>query len=626
MSNHPIRRSHLIAPFGVGSLAVFPDGVSVTVAGLDHWFEPGVGRDWEMFKVEEWRLQERLGVDHFRLPPDHKSSRQFQDDRPNLDLSVPGLRFPLAHSCSRCSRLDLRQPTERGTLFCRYCGRVNTRSLIYQVQFVAMCEAGHLQDFPWREWVHRSLLPECDLPLRIFSTGGASLVGVYVKCECGKKRNLRGITDMTPDAESTVLSRQMVAGAEYVCHGLRPWLGEFKGRRDHCGLPMRAALRSAANVYFADTRTAVYIPRMVGGLPLALLDILQSPPAAPFISAGRDLGAVVRASALRRRFPGLLDAFPEDGLVDDALGRLARPEVAQQKSRAPLSETQFRAFEYGELRQRRSDSQLMVRDTDIHAYEQWISEHFGEIFLVDKLRQTRVFVGFTRITPREVEPEESIQQLWRNVPSRRETWLPASVTFGEGLVLTLAKGRLDEWEARPSVQARVALLQRNLDRAVERKAAKPRQLAARFVLLHTLAHVVISRLSFESGYSAASLAERLYVSPADEGGMAGILIYTASGDADGTMGGLVRLGRPRLLEPTLRRALQRSEWCSSDPICMELGDTGGQGPNSCNLAGCHNCALIAETACEEFNRFLDRALLVGSADDPTLGFFRGYDD
>ena len=104
--------------------------------------------------------------------------------------------------------------------------------------------------------------------------------------------------------------------------------------------------------------------------------------------------------------------------------------------------------------------------------------------------------------------------------------------------------------------------------------------------------------------------------------MAALLIYTAAGDAEGTMGGLVRMAKPGYLEPVVRRAIESARWCSADPVCMEMGDSGGQGPDSCNLAACHNCALVPETACEEFNRFLDRGLAVGTLSDPGIGFFR----
>jgi Domain of unknown function (DUF1998) len=125
---------------------------------------------------------------------------------------------------------------------------------------------------------------------------------------------------------------------------------------------------------------------------------------------------------------------------------------------------------------------------------------------------------------------------------------------------------------------------------------------------------------FECGYSSASLRERLYVSDAPDRNMAGLLIYTAAGDSEGTMGGLVRMARPDRLSAVLASALSDARWCSTDPVCMDAGEKG-QGPDSCNLAAYHGCALLPETSCEEFNRFLDCGLVVGTFADATLGYF-----
>jgi hypothetical protein len=142
-------------------------------------------------------------------------------------------------------------------------------------------------------------------------------------------------------------------------------------------------------------------------------------------------------------------------------------------------------------------------------------------------------------------------------------------------------------------------------------------------VLGTFAHLLINQLTFECGYSTAALRERLYISEAAEAPMAGVLIYTAAGDAEGTMGGLVRMGKPGYLEPAILAALRSALWCSADPVCMEIGTQSGQGPDSCNLAACHNCCLVPETACEEFNRFLDRAVVVGLLENREMGFFHG---
>jgi hypothetical protein len=100
--------------------------------------------------------------------------------------------------------------------------------------------------------------------------------------------------------------------------------------------------------------------------------------------------------------------------------------------------------------------------------------------------------------------------------------------------------------------------------------------------------------------------------------MQGILIYTASGDSEGTLGGLVRQGQPEQLKAVVGRAIRRTQWCSSDPVCIE---SAGQGIDNANLAACHGCVLLPETSCETGNRLLDRGLLVGTPKAPEIGFF-----
>ena len=144
------------------------------------------------------------------------------------------------------------------------------------------------------------------------------------------------------------------------------------------------------------------------------------------------------------------------------------------------------------------------------------------------------------------------------------------------------------------------------------------QWAARYLLVHTLAHILINQLVFECGYSTAALKERLYVSSDVQAPMAGMLIFTASGDSEGSLGGLVRLGRPALFEPMVRRAISRASWCSADPVCSE--NLGGAGSRLINKAACHACVLLPETACETINNGLDRSVVVGTPVNPSVGF------
>lgn len=140
-----------------------------------------------------------------------------------------------------------------------------------------------------------------------------------------------------------------------------------------------------------------------------------------------------------------------------------------------------------------------------------------------------------------------------------------------------------------------------------------------FVLIHTFAHLLINQLSFECGYGSSSIRERIYCEKTEnEHEMYGVLIYTASGDSEGSLGGLVRQGEKGNIEDTIRDAVRNAAWCSSDPVCIQ---SLGQGPESCNLAACHNCALLPETCCENGNRLLDRGVIVGSLGDRSIGFF-----
>lgn len=143
-------------------------------------------------------------------------------------------------------------------------------------------------------------------------------------------------------------------------------------------------------------------------------------------------------------------------------------------------------------------------------------------------------------------------------------------------------------------------------------------------MIHTFSHLIINQLSYDCGYGSSSIRERIYCEKTDDKlGMCGVLIYTASGDSEGSMGGLVRQGEHGRIEDTIIGAIKNAQWCTSDPICIQ---STGQGPESLNLAACHNCALLPETCCENGNCLLDRGVVVGTIDNPELGFFKNLCD
>ncbi|MBK7928966.1 MAG: DUF1998 domain-containing protein [Bryobacterales bacterium] len=241
---------------------------------------------------------------------------------------------------------------------------------------------------------------------------------------------------------------------------------------------------------------------------------------------------------------------------------------------------------------------------------------------VVRLREVRALKNFTRIDP-PAGWDESGPSEFAPISAQAKDWLPAVEVRGEGIFIALKQETLVEWENLEVVKERAQILHgaytRQWQERMKRETEPPRQITARFVLLHTLAHVLIRQLALECGYSSSSLRERIY---ADQGvrDMAGILVYTASTDADGTLGGLVREGKSARLVEVVRSSIRTARWCSSDPLCItsiaSLSD-------ETNLAACHSCVMAAETSCEEFNRFLDRAMLVGLPDCLNLGLFAG---
>ena len=199
-------------------------------------------------------------------------------------------------------------------------------------------------------------------------------------------------------------------------------------------------------------------------------------------------------------------------------------------------------------------------------------------------------------------------------------WLPATVVYGEGIFIEFNESNLQRWAKSSYVMERISSLSGRYNERRHERGMRNAEITEKYVLLHTIAHALIAQLSFDCGYGSAALKERVYcdLKDPDRPPMQGVLIYTASGDSEGTLGGLVRQGEPGRLNAVFERAIHRSQWCSSDPVCIE---SSGQGTDNANLAVCHGCVLLPETSCETGNRLLDRGLLIGTPDMPEVGFF-----
>ena len=593
-----LRRSFAASTFAPGAVVdLRGDGapLSVVMGGLEVWEDRG-GSPAVMKRhaIYEPRLQKKLGVRRFLLPPVMPDD---DDDGPH----IAGIRFPTWLQCPQCH--ELRQVKAWSSLpgkagcFCSACtAKAPGQRKIWAVpvRFVVACAKGHLEDFPWHWWVqHR---PDCTqrAPLKLESKG-SGLIGLSLSCTsptCKAERRMDGI-----------FSKDGLQGL--TCRGHRPWL---PAPDETCGEPLMTMQRGASNLYFPIIESALTIP------PFSerLVDLFGE-----FWEAIRNCEAARRLDFVKDLWPTL----PPSSYSPEQVVRFA--SMLDEKLARGDEEDDLRQEEYGVLDSKekydRRGEEFSLRPGKPTTTT---APFLARISRVVRLREVRAIRAFTRLTPPSGDFKRDDTKAARLSRTKKD-WLPAIEVRGEGLFLSLAMERLAVWEAQETVTTRVkALDQQHVrefsERFGEEALAARKPITARFVLVHSLAHALIRHLALDCGYSSASLRERTYAGGTGTLGMAGVLIYTATTDADGTLGGLVRQGKPGRFEEVLMGAIQELRWCSSDPLCIEGMAALSDGMNG---AACHACLLAAETSCEHFNRFLDRALLVGTPTNRAVGYF-----
>lgn len=587
-----VRRAQAITTYGVGSL-VAVDQESFIVSGLD-----GADEHWsndESPRIHERRLARLLDVQHFRLPPASE------------DTSRDGIRvrrFPLMHACPDCNDLrrhrDFNPPAGRSV-----CGTCEAD--LVPSRFVIACEAGHLDDFPYWHWVHRAsgagttTAGQCGGTLKMRTSGrSSSLRSILVSCTCG-------VPEVSMEGS---FRKSALKDLGLRCRGTRPWLGT-SAPAQVCGMTPRTLQRGSSAVWQPVLKSALSIPPWSDG---------RADPLAEHWDELRKLNSRAEVQmCLKFVFKGE-SPVP----VDEVMALLdAEREEDPSGEDGPTFDHRYRALrnkEYDRLcagndeRERSRDEQFIC-ETPLGDTSALRPLGVSGPMLVKKLREVRALKAFTRLA----DPDATTEPNEVPLSDSPLQWLPAMEVRGEGVFLRLDAERLGSWEKATAVAARVGRMRTAHQRVMEQRAGDPSRVppspaTPRMVLLHTLAHVLINEWSLEAGYPAAALRERLYA--ADD--MTGVLVYTATSDSAGSLGGLVAQGEPELLDRTIRSAVRRAEWCSSDPLCVESEASGTGGTN---LAACHACVMLPETSCEHNNILLDRALLVGTPDDPDLGFF-----
>jgi len=618
------RQSQLITTFGPGAMVDLPTR-SVLIGGLDRWRvfgayrqidEPALVQALERGLRKQGRWEEgrtlRLVAPPVAEGDDHR-------DPPGVDVTV----FPTWFLCERVETPNIGGVERRGRRMVRWVDLEPTggkkrfqhddgkKDEVTPIRFVGACENGHLQDIDWRRLVHGG--DPCHEPMYLTEEGtSANLADLEMVCACGQSLSMRDAT---------------LPGRLGLCQGRQPWLSadaqeectRDNGRRTQ----LRLLTRSATNAYFPQSISVISLPIDEDRL-VAIVE--------RHWAALSEIETAEQISMARQFNPQFRDDVREysDEDVLDRINRIRERTASENIPNPRLAEFDILASGRGQIGVNDPDARLYATTLDRAS---WATETrhdlraVGDVVAVHRLREVMCLYGFTRFEPAPTSADDELEDVQLAVTgapiAEHADWLPAIEQFGEGIFIRFDNERIDDWIQEKSVRERFDELYAGFE-AYRRKhpgGAEQRFPGLAYVALHSLAHAVMTEISLDCGYPASSLKERIYAFPPHDGstGRYGILIYTASTGAQGTLGGLVA-NAPRIAT-IMDAALERISLCSNDPVCADHDPSNNAGELSLLGAACHGCLLIAETSCERRNQFLDRSLLVTTLAENGAGLF-----
>lgn len=605
-----VRPSQILWTYGPGALIDLPS-LSVVTMGVDRWEKD------RCLPIVEARLlaavRNVLGpqVESLRVPP-FQQSENIDAYSAEALIGVPVKPFPRWLRCVKCGLLSeydlglfkIKEDRYRpeNTRFVHGGCKGSKGSLpakdadAVPARFLLACRNGHLDDFPWHYFVH-SGPSTCKGTLRFYeSAASLQTENIWVRCdECGVSRNM---------AQAFGKS-----GKENLprCRGRHPHLDRYD---NDCKEQARAVLLGATNSWFPITLSALAIP--LSRDPISQLvqdgwDYFED------VNSEAEVALVVKTLKKSGALPGIDKHTPVS--IWEVVQSLRSGE-----SQSQISEADIKGPEWEVLTDPNPPTDwphFLSKSVDV---PEEFEDKISGVLLLERLREVNALLGFTRVEAPEETADPDERPAMAGLCSDAPQWVPASQVHGEGIFIRFDEDALQKWEARENVKIRDENLfaghkgWRN-SRKLDPDEGYP---GARYTLLHTIAHLLIRELALECGYNAASIRERIYADVGGEGPQAGILVYTAAADSDGTLGGLVDLGKPENLGRLLKQALSRAGICSSDPLCAEHEP---EKDRSLHAAACHACSFVSETSCERGNRYVDRALVVPTLEIADAAFF-----
>ena len=644
-----IRQSQAMSTFGVGSIADFVTGTFMPL-GLDYWENLLPNQ-----KIFEPDLEAFLGVNFLRSPPIEDSQ------------ALPATRFPKWLICSnpKCRTMGMAkeiildnqgnqvlnnynspniafESIDGKNAECLRCSVPRNRHVGIPARLVVVCcddpqqpqaHSGHIDDFPWQWWCHGREYPDLKGPthhhLRLIEGDGLSFQNIRVSCSCGMSQSLQG-----------VFGEKLLG---YKCQGKSPWLSS---QPNDCTHDVRVIQRGATSLHSPVVLTYISIPPFTEELGKTLGIYRED-----FLDKWRDNAYTLSQNNIPplnddKKLEWINNKY--DALIKPRLAGLAHDRNQainilkkfienphQDQAYTGSDSSNRKSSEYIELSRENGNARADFQTKfSPNTHSLFPHNSMEEVVKVHRLREVSAMLGFRReiggasidlfkITDQPIAPIFLLggSAARQNNPAK-PSWLPAIDLRGEGLFFRLNKERLDRF-LKYKVESKNNRLNKLFDRIKQANpiSFKAERTLVKTIVIHTLSHLLIRQLTVSCGYSSASLKERIYADTDD----CGILIYTSTPGADGTRGGLVRMGESARLQPIVESAIENARWCSADPICCT---TLGQGADGMNLAACHGCALVPETSCELHNKILDRAMLVcprGMQSELGFGYFDDFE-
>ena len=600
-----IRPSQLLWTYGPGALIDLPN-ISVVTMGLEFWRKDLCTPIYESRLLDAVRKTLHFNVTELLMPPLAETDNP-DPYTPQGLMGVPVRPFPTWLRCVNCGRLGKYDGNifkiqhnayhpERTHFYHDNCPKSKKgKAEAVPSRFLVACPHGHLDDFPWRWFVHNGP-SDCKGSLSFYEDKASlQTENLWVKCECGAARSMAF-------AFGEEGKHSLPA-----CRGYHPHLDN---KKEECNEQLRTILLGATNGWFPVTLSVLAIPTERNELQQIISDYWN------ILKQASDLETfkiMLKAWTVAHVIPGLDKWSPE--VIWQAMERHQQGEG----SNSTVKESDLKIPEWEVLCSPNPPTDW----PHFHSIKTPVPEKYSNVIqsvlLLDRLRKVNALIGYPRIESYDEFAEEGDEVSMAPLSKHDLDWVPACEVHGEGIFIRFNEEKIRQWEQSEPVVKRNIMLRAGYEgwRIAHHRNGNVGYPGARYYLLHTLAHLIIREFALECGYNAASIQERIYASNDDQP-MAGILLYTAAADSDGTLGGLVDLGKADSLERILDLALHRAEICSSDPLCSMHNSSEDR---TLHGAACHACSFLAETSCEAGNRYLDRALVVPTFECKDSAFF-----